>query len=193
VIWLLPPEALRPSPDPIRPTPIAISATLVTLIFVALVVLYNRKPKHNSAERKNIKLENRKASIRVIRPASTAPAVLISPALRPARSPPPCPGRSPPQSQTDSGSDTISEPQVRTYHNALKDTSDTSYNSSSRRPSLTSTSNSYRRSFNSSTRDEIEPHTHMELPLNRPASSDHSVSIGPTPSPSRHNSVRIKG
>lgn len=72
-IWLLPPEALQPPPDPIRPIPIAINATLVTLIFLILKILYSTKPRGSSAERRTSELEDLKASIRVIRPASAAP------------------------------------------------------------------------------------------------------------------------
>jgi hypothetical protein len=98
VIWLLPPEALKPSPDPIKPIPIAISATIVTLIFLTLVILYNKKPKATNAQRKDIELKSLKASIRVIRPASAALPIPTPSALPTPRSPPPHPARSPAQS-----------------------------------------------------------------------------------------------
>lgn len=67
VIWLLPPDALRPSHDPIHPIPIAISATLVTLVVLTLVILYTKIPKATTPPRENIELANLKDSIRVIR------------------------------------------------------------------------------------------------------------------------------
>jgi hypothetical protein len=193
VIWLLPPEALKPSPDPIKPIPIAISATIVTLIFLTLVILYNKKPKATNAERKDIELKSLKASIRVIRPASAALPIPTPSALPTPRSPPPHPARSPAQSQIESGSDTITEPSitVKTYHEALEGIRDASYNSSTGMPTSTSTTaDSCYFSPKSTTNNDFQANSPREHHIIRPASSDYSVSIGPTPLPSRHNSVR---
>lgn len=201
VVWLLAPVTLQPAPDPIRPIPIAISATLVTLTFLALTILYNKKPKGISAKNKDIELETLKASIRVIRPTSAVQPSTIplssQPAQTPppqqARAPPPCPSRSPSQSQTESGSDAISEPPVtvKTYHDALEDIRDTSYNSSSRRPSLaTTTASSYCFSPDSTIQGDTKAGSPVGYRIVRPASSDYSVSIGPTPLPSVRGSVR---
>ncbi|KAF3035615.1 hypothetical protein E8E11_003617 [Didymella keratinophila] len=86
VIWLLAPEALQPPSDPIRPIPTAVGATLATLIFLALIILYNKKPKATSEEHKSIELENLKASIRVIRLASAVQPSTVSLSSQPARS-----------------------------------------------------------------------------------------------------------
>lgn len=193
VIWLLAPEILTPSPDPIHPIPITISTTLATLIFFALVILYNKKPKAISSGYTDIELENLKASIRVIRPASAAaPPGAIPPTPQVARTSPPRPMRSPPQPQIESGSNTISELRVNTCHGALKDICDAPHNSSTRRPSLTSAAGSNYLSPNSMTvaREFNESDDQQASKIIRPASSDYSVSIGPTPLPSRRGSVR---
>ena len=190
VIWLLAPEALQPPPDPIRPIPIAISATFATLIFLSLLILYNKKLKAISAEYKDIELENLKASIRVIRPASAVQPSTGAPSPQSARTPPPRSERSPPQSQIERGSDTISELQANTYHKALKDIRDASYSSIARWPSSTSTAaNGYYFSPGSPTHDDIKTDSRTERHVVRPESSDYSVSLGPTPLPSHRGSV----
>lgn len=202
VIWLLAPVTLQPAPDTIRPIPIAISATLVTLVSLALTVLYNKKSKATSAGNKDIELEKLKAIIRVLRLASAVPSSTIPLPSQPtrisppqhARAPPPRPSRSPWQSQTESGSDAISEPPVtvKTYHKAL-DIHDASYNPSASRLSLTSnTATSGNFSPSPTTYDSREADRHVDHHVFMPASSDCSVSIGHTPMPSRHGSVRNK-
>ena len=56
VIWLLPPEALLTSNPRIYPIPIAVSATLVCIMILSLVMMYNRKPRNLEVPLPNIEL-----------------------------------------------------------------------------------------------------------------------------------------
>lgn len=180
IIWLLPPDAHHFSSGPFRPIPIAISAALVALVFVALVILYNLKSGITRVARTSMELENLKASIRVIRPASTEPPSS------------PCQEHSPPRPQIETRSETIDEPRVEKYHNALKDIHNAPCTSSFKRTSSKPTIDSYYYSSTAIADGKVKHEIKSELPVARPVSSDYSVSICPTPLPSRRNSSRNK-
>ncbi|KAF2632528.1 hypothetical protein BU25DRAFT_453742 [Macroventuria anomochaeta] len=214
VIWLAPPPALLPSSHPIaiRPIPIAISATLASLLILVLVILYNKKPKAANTRQESIELATLKNNIHIVRSLTTVPPVTASPV---SASPHICshhaslsyassqlaesdsitfeddPPRTPPLRDT---------PPVQYYHAYLKDSLPAPHHQSATNPPSPSIASYYyspedpvdtaaRLDFSVSINDTV-PNAPLVHPIDTAASSDYSVSIGPTPLPSRQNSLR---
>ncbi|KAH6620329.1 hypothetical protein C7974DRAFT_378394 [Boeremia exigua] len=206
VIWLAPPAALSPSAHPIatQPLPIAISATLATLIIVTLIVLYNKKPKTPKPLRLNVSPATPRHNTHVQYPKPThasrtkpyipsvhpLPHIVANSVNKPTKS------EATTASNTSSSDPPSQDTPVQEYHSYLRD----SVHEESLRSAAASRSasqNSYKvpsyyENVAGSNRSVIDVAGTAPAAdaFQTAASSDYSISIDPTPRPSRQNSFR---
>ncbi|KAJ4992659.1 hypothetical protein SVAN01_01705 [Stagonosporopsis vannaccii] len=214
MVWLGPPPALSPSNHPIAiyPLPLTISATLASLIILVLIIMYHRKTHTATSPPRSIEIATLRDNIRIIRSRTTTQPTRSSPRMAPDHNPPTTHdtevhhpednttakdsvniAANEDSSGTSASQDTIS---VEDYHSYLKDNihgpSLRKVASNRSLPSLGYTGPSHNADLgtsNDSVKDTKVRVTKADV-VRTVASSDYSISIGPTPLPSRQNSFR---
>lgn len=123
VIWLAPPEALLASDHTTKlyPVPIAVSATLLSLIFITLFILYNKKPRATDTQTHKTPTPS-PTTLRCppLHPSSASPTPPPLARIPQSNSPEPMPNDSAPPSRS-------STPPHRLYHDYLHDSRYTSF------------------------------------------------------------------